>query len=160
MSPTDTITTKLGCYTHSSDFRATGVWEWPGIRWKKNFLTHTFTMERPKVAYSILPVECPVCAKVVMLKVPSFAYGKKKRMFYGIVAAFLLIGIALLIMHDFSSTTLDGDQIGTIKVQGTIWGTLFALFFFNNARSQWICYVPTIKRDFMFRFWRHKLFHT
>lgn len=151
------IVTKIGCYSHSSDFGLGGTWGLPGFHWQKNYICHTFTLERPTEGIRKIKLLCPVCNKELVLRVPSRSTGSKRRVIHGCIGTAILIGIILLLAHDFGTGSIKEISL-MIKVWGTILGSLGALSYLSSSYSKWSCYAPKLRRDSTFRFGGHKLF--
>lgn len=153
------VSAKIGCYTHSSDFRVADISSLPGVRWNKNYICHPITLERPTQGIQIYKFTCPVCHRNLILKVPSRATATKKRILFGSIGITLVIAIVLLLSHDFGGSGLSDDLVMLLKIQATFWGGIVALSCLANSYSKWFCYNPKVKKDFTFAFIRHKLFH-
>lgn len=154
------IITKLGCYSKSSDFGLGGSWGLPGFHWNKNYICQTIKVTQPFEKASIVFYNCPTCNRKVKIKIPSFQNGKRNRIIKGALGLSTIILIILLITFDFSNSHLDNDQIGVIKVWGTITGLFVAANFLIKSYSKWFCYYPKICKDIHFSFYKHKFFHT
>jgi hypothetical protein len=83
----------------------------PGIHWAKDYVCQKFAVERPDVGTRRTSVTCPFCKRELLLLVPSYEVALRKRVIYGILAGVLIIGIVLLIAHDFRASGLDRNQV-------------------------------------------------
>lgn len=157
MSPE--IITKLGCYSHSSDFGLGGSWGLPGIHWNKNYICHQIRVTPPAKKTSQIVYNCPTCNQNIKIKIPSTQYGNRKRILNGMLGLFTIIFIIDLLTFNFKEYKLDAGQILTIKIWGTIIGIFVGFIFISNSYSNWFCYYPRISKDFHFSFFKHKFFH-
>lgn len=153
------IITKIGCYIHSSDFGLGGLWGLPGFHWNKNYICQLIKVSQPLEKTSTILYNCPTCNRTLKIKIPSIQIGKRKRIINGLFGLLTIIFIVFLITFDFYNYKIDYDQIGVIKVWGTIIGVLVAVNFIIKSYSNWICYYPRICKDVHFSFYKHKFFH-
>jgi hypothetical protein len=154
------INTKIGCYSHLSDFGWGGLWGLPGFHWNKNYVCQIIKLTPPLAKSSIVFYNCPTCNRKIKIKIPSIKRGKRDRIINRAIGLSTLIFIILLITFNFSNFSLDHDQIEVIKIQGTIIGLLVAVYFISKSFSKWACYYPKICKDIHFIFIKHKFFHT
>ena len=153
------IIMKIGCYSHSSDFGLGGSWGLPGFHWNKNYICEIIKVTPPLEKTSVVFYNCPTCKRKVKIKIPSYQNGNRNRIIKGALGLLTIILIILLIKFDFSGSHLDHDQIGVIKVWGTIIGLITAAYFFMASYSKWFCYYPKICKDIHFSFHKHKFIY-
>jgi hypothetical protein len=131
-----------------------------GISLVKNYICKTVKITPPLEKTSIVFYDCPTCTRKIKIKIPSNKYGNRNRILKGVLGVFTIFLIILLISFDFSNTQLTHDQVGVIKVWGTIIGLFIAANFLIKSYSKWFCFYPKISKDIRFSFYRHKFFHT
>jgi hypothetical protein len=151
---TTILSFKLGCYTHSSDF-GFGSTFGPGFHWDKNYSCYNYSIEQPSHGTSKVNVTCPNCKKNIILKVPSYKRGEQKQTYFFIIAVAIILLIIFILTFNFD----DKETSAIIKTFGTVTGSLLAYFYLQRALSNWFYFMPKLKKDFKFRFMKHKLFY-
>jgi len=147
---------KFGCSTHLSGFGFGGAFGLPGFHWSKNYSCYTYSVEQPNHGTIKVNITCPCCKNNVKLKVPSYKKGEQKQTTYFVFGILIIIIVIINLTFDYDKREIDGL---IIKIWGTIIGSIMAFILIRNALTNFFYFMPKLKKDFTFRFMRHKLFY-
>jgi len=145
---------KLGCYTHSSDFRPSkGL---PGISWDRNYVCKSYRADVPQSGTNEIHWVCPFCNEKLIISTPS-----RKAWMKNIIlrtAAILAMLVIIILFMVVTKPPKGNDNMAALRIMGIFAGFIFVAFRLINVLSDSFGPEPKIKKSIGTKWWKHKLF--